>query len=80
MPLPFSAEPMKHRHDLAGAQLGREIGENLVARRLDVLQQLLHQRVVVVGEPLQHGEARLVARATARRPRARSPRSRACSR
>ena len=65
----------QHRHDLPGAKLGGEVGEDLVARRLDVLQQLLHQRVVVIGEPLQHGEARLVAARPSRRPRARSPRS-----
>ena len=49
------------RHDLAGAQFDREVGEHLVARRLDVFQKLLHQRVVMVGEALQHGEARFVA-------------------
>ena len=57
----------QHRHDLPGAQLGGEVGEDLVARRLDVLQQLLHQRVVVIGEALEHRVARLVARATSRR-------------
>ena len=35
-----------------------QIVEDLVARRLDVFQQLLHQLVVVVGQRLQHGEAR----------------------
>ena len=48
----------QHRADQAVAQLLGEIVEHLVARRLDVLEQLLHQLVVVVGQRLQHGEAR----------------------
>ena len=35
-----------------------QIVEYLVARRLNVFQQLLHQLVVVVGQRLEHGEAR----------------------
>ena len=50
----------QHRHHLALAHLGRQIVEHLVARRLDILEQLLHQRVVVVGQRLQHGEARFL--------------------
>ncbi len=50
----------QHRADLALAQLLGQIVEHLVARRLDVLEQLLHQLVVVVGERLQHREARFL--------------------
>ena len=53
----------QHRHDQAVLHLLDEIGEHLVARRLHVRQQLLHQLVVVVGELLQHMEARLDSRA-----------------
>ena len=48
----------QHRTDETLAQFLGEIVEHLVARRLDVFEQLLHQLVVVVGERLQHGEAR----------------------
>ena len=48
----------QHRADEPFAQFAREVVEHLVARRLDVLEQLLHQLVVMVGERLQHGEAR----------------------
>ena len=48
----------QHRTDQAVAQFLRQIVEHLVLRRLDVAEQLLHQLVVVVGERLQHGEAR----------------------
>ncbi len=47
------------RADRTVAQFLRQIVENLVARRLDVFEQLLHQLVIVIGEPLQHGEARV---------------------
>ena len=47
----------QHRADQAFAQFAGEIVEHRVARRLDVLQQLLHQRVVVIGELFQHREA-----------------------
>jgi hypothetical protein len=50
----------QHRADQALAQFAGEIVEHGIARRLDVFQQLLHQRVVVVGEFLQHGEARFL--------------------
>src|SRR5262249_19719499 len=40
------------------AQLLAEIVEDLVLRRLNVAKELLHQLVVVVGERLQHREAR----------------------
>ena len=49
----------QHRHDQALAQVLGEIGEHLVARGLHVGEQLLHQLVVVVGELLEHLEARL---------------------
>ncbi len=48
----------QHRTDQAFAQFAGEIVEHLVARRLDVFEQLLHQLVVVIGQGLQHGEAR----------------------
>ncbi len=50
----------QHRDDQTLAQFLGEIVEHLVARRLDVLEQLLHQLVVVIGERLQHGEARFL--------------------
>ncbi len=48
----------QNRNDQPLTQVLGKIVENLVARRRDVLEQLLHQRVVVVGKLLQHGEAR----------------------
>ena len=50
----------QHRADHPVAQLLAEIVEHPVARRRHVLQQLLHQRVVIVGELLQHREARFL--------------------
>ena len=50
----------QHRDDQTIAQFLGEIVEYLVARRLDVLEQLLHQLVVVIGQRLQHGEARFL--------------------
>ena len=50
----------QHRDDQPLAQFLGEIVEHLVARRLDVLEQLLHQLVVVIGQRLQHGEARFL--------------------
>ncbi len=50
----------QHRTDQAFAQFAGEIVEHGIARRLDILQQLLHQRVVVIGELLQHREARFL--------------------
>ena len=47
----------QHRTDLPLAQFAGEIVEHRVARRRDVLEQLLHQRVVVIGELFQHREA-----------------------
>ena len=47
----------QHRTDQPFAQLAGEIVEHRVARRRNVLEQLLHQRVVVVGELFQHREA-----------------------
>ena len=54
------ATPSSTGHDQALAQFLGEIVEHLVARRLDVLEQLLHQLVVVIGQRLQHGEARFL--------------------
>ena len=44
----------KQRRDEAAAQLLGEIVEDLVARRLNVGDELLHQFVVVIGETLEH--------------------------
>ena len=60
MPLPFSAEPISTGTVMPVAQFLGEIVEDAVARRLDLVEQLLHQRVVMVGKPLQHGVARLL--------------------
>jgi hypothetical protein len=50
----------QHRADQSLAQLAREIVEHGIARRLDVLEQLFHQRIVVIGELFQHREARFL--------------------
>ena len=57
-PLVRSRRSQQNRADQALAQFLGEIIEDLVARRLDVLEQLLHQLVVMIGERLQHREAR----------------------
>ena len=54
------ATPSSTGHDQPLAQFLGQIVEHLVARRLDVLEQLLHQLVVVIGQRLQHGEARFL--------------------
>ena len=46
----------QHRADQALAQFAGEIVEDRVARRRNVLEQLLHQCVVVIGELFQHRE------------------------
>ena len=52
----------QHGADQTLAQFLGEIVEDLVARRLNVLEQLLHQLVVMVGQRLEHGESgRLLA-------------------
>ena len=48
----------QHRADQPLAQFAREVVEHLVARRLDVFEQLFHQLVVMIGQRLQHREAR----------------------
>jgi hypothetical protein len=50
----------QHRADQAFAQFAGEIVEHRIARRLDVLEQLLHQRIVVIGQFLQHREPRFL--------------------
>ena len=50
----------QHRTDQALAQFAGEIVEHSVARRLDVFQQLFHQRIVVIGELFQHREPRFL--------------------
>ena len=52
----------QHRHRMALAQFLAQIVEHLVARRLDLLDQLFHQRVVVIGQAFQHREARFAFR------------------
>ena len=47
----------QHRADQALAQFAGEIVEHRIARRRNILEQLLHQRVVVIGELFQHREA-----------------------
>src|SRR5262249_5939399 len=42
------------------AQFLSKIIENLITGRLDVFEQLLHQLVVVIGQRLQHREARFL--------------------
>ena len=79
-PLPRSAEPNSTGTTWPLAQFAGEVVEDAVARRLDLGDQLLHQLVVVVGEALQHGEARLASRAAARRPAGRTTSLGACSR
>src|SRR6516225_3078892 len=48
----------QHRAYEPLAQFAGQIVEYFVARRLDVLEQLLHQLVVVVGESFQHRKSR----------------------
>ena len=50
----------QHRADHPFAQFAGEVVEHGIARRRNVLEQLLHQRVVVIGELLQHREAGLL--------------------
>jgi hypothetical protein len=50
--------PHQDRAHQTFAQFTGQIVEYLVARRLDVLQQLLHQLVVMIGKSFEHGKAR----------------------
>ncbi|MGY3347542.1 hypothetical protein ACVWYK_006311 [Bradyrhizobium sp. USDA 4470] len=50
----------QHGTDQPFAQFAGKIVEHRITRRLDVLEQLLHQRIVVIGELLQHREARFL--------------------
>ena len=47
------------RHHMPFLQFAGEVVENTVAGRLDLRDELLHERIVVIGKPLEHGEARL---------------------
>ena len=47
----------QYRTDQAFAQFAGEIVEDRVAGRRDVVEQLLHQRIVVIGKLFQHREA-----------------------
>ncbi len=57
--VPLGRRAHQHRNDVALAQFARQIVENEVLWRLEVAEQLLHQRVVVVGELLEHRIARV---------------------
>ena len=70
----------QHRADQAFAQFPGEIVEHLVARRRDILEQLLHQLVVVIGERLQHREARFLLAVEILAFERRRLRTRVCSR
>ena len=49
------------------SQVLREVVKNLVARRLDVAKQFLHQRIIIISELFEHRIARfLFARQFAR--------------
>src|SRR5438477_6970993 len=50
--------PEQHRTYLSFAQFTGQIVKHRIARRRNVLEQLLHQDVVVIGELFQHREAR----------------------
>lgn len=50
----------QHRTNLSLAQFTREIVEDGVARRRNVVEQLLHQCIVMIGEEFQHGEPRFL--------------------
>ncbi len=50
----------QHRADDAFAQFLGQVVKYLVARRLHVLEQLLHQLVVVIGKRLEHRVARFL--------------------
>src|SRR5258708_5284613 len=50
----------QHRADQPFAQFAGQIVEHRIPRRRYILEQLLHQRVVVVGELFQHREARFL--------------------
>jgi hypothetical protein len=49
----------EHRANQPLAHVAREVVKHLIARRLDVGQQLFHQAVVIVGELFEHFVARL---------------------
>jgi hypothetical protein len=50
----------QHRTNQPLAQFAGEVVEHCVARRRNVLEQLLHQRVVMIGELFQHRKAGLL--------------------
>ena len=55
-------DPHEHRHDLIGAERLLQMTQDVVGRRLLLLEQHLHQVVVEVGERLEHlGARRLLA-------------------
>ncbi len=52
--------PEQDRGDQALAELARQIGKDPVARRLHIVEKLLQELVIIVGEALEHGKARLL--------------------
>src|SRR5215218_1646145 len=48
------------RGDETLGELARQIRENAILRRLDIGKELLHEFVVIIGELLEHGEARFL--------------------
>jgi hypothetical protein len=52
--LSCSATPRNTGHHLVGAERLAQVAQDLLLRRLLVLEQLLHQVVVEVGQRLQH--------------------------
>ena len=57
--VPVRRRAHQHRHDMAFAQFACEVVEHEVPRRVDVADELFHQRIVVVRELFQHRVARL---------------------
>ena len=55
--------PEQHRGDQALGDLARQIGEHPIARRLHVVEQLLHQLVVIIGEASRAWRSALPSRA-----------------
>ena len=60
MPLSRFGRTDQHRHDQPFRQFAAQIVAHFVARRLDVGEQFLHQVLVVIGELLEHLEARFL--------------------
>lgn len=59
-PVPVFRAANQNGTDEPLPEVGGEIVEHMIIRRLHIRQQLFHQRIVVVGKLLQHMEARLL--------------------